>query len=106
MTDNELAKFSARADIVKALAHPTRLFIVDQLTQSEKCVCDLTRMIGVDMSTVSKHLSILRKAGIVQIDKRGTQIFYQLKVPCLEGFFLCIETVLKQNAQLHQDVLY
>ncbi|RPJ48319.1 MAG: transcriptional regulator, partial [Candidatus Latescibacterota bacterium] len=52
----------ARARIIKAMAHPTRLFIVDELARGERCVCDLAEMVGADVSTVSKHLSILRNA--------------------------------------------
>lgn len=91
--------FEARAIVVKAMAHPTRLYIVDRLAQREHCVCELTELIGVDTSTVSKHLSVLRNAGIVESDKRGTEIFYALRVPCVLKFFSCIEGVLKNNAQ-------
>ena len=59
-------RFEARARIIKAMAHPTRLFVVDELSRGEKCVRELTEMIGADMSTVSRHLSILKEAGIIQ----------------------------------------
>lgn len=73
------AKFDAWAKVVKAMAHPTRLFIVDELSRSgERCVCELTEMIGADISTVSKHLSILKAAGIVDDDKRGNMVYYHL----------------------------
>ena len=93
------ARFEARARIVKAMAHPTRLFIVDVLAHEEKCVCKLTEMIGADASTVSKHLSILKSAGIVHDDKRGSQVFYSLRVPCVVNFFQCVESVLRTNAE-------
>ena len=93
------AVFEARAAVVKAMAHPTRLFIVDQLTKEERCVAELTEMIGADMSTVSKHLNVLKSAGIVSDEKRGSQVYYRLKVPCILNFFNCVESVLKNNAQ-------
>ncbi|MGB5107430.1 MAG: metalloregulator ArsR/SmtB family transcription factor [Candidatus Zixiibacteriota bacterium] len=93
------ALFEARAKVVKAMAHPTRLFIVDQLSRKELCVCEMTEMIGADTSTVSKHLSILKNAGIVSIDKRGAQVFYTLRVPCILNFFGCVEGVLKSSAR-------
>jgi len=99
MDERTQAKFEARARIVKAMAHPTRLFIVDELSREERCVCELTEMIGADVSTVSKHLSLLRNAGIVEVDKRGTQIFYSLRTPCILNFFGCVESVLKSNAE-------
>jgi DNA-binding transcriptional ArsR family regulator len=91
--------FEARAKIIKALAHPTRLFIVDQLSNGEKCVCELTKMIGSDISTVSKHLAILKNNGIIRDEKRGTQVFYSLRVPCVLNFFSCVESVISTNAR-------
>jgi DNA-binding transcriptional ArsR family regulator len=94
------AKFEARAAVIKAMAHPTRLFIVDQLSQvEEKCVRELTEMIGADMSTVSKHLSTLKAAGIIEDEKRGSQVYYSLRVPCVMDFFNCVESVMKCNAK-------
>jgi ArsR family transcriptional regulator len=90
------AQLEARAGVMKALAHPTRLFIVDELSRGERCVCDLTEMIGADVSTVSKHLSVLKGAGIVLDDKRGVQVFYRLRVPCILNFFGCVEAVLEE----------
>ncbi|MFO7813646.1 MAG: metalloregulator ArsR/SmtB family transcription factor [Pelovirga sp.] len=84
----------ARTRVIKALAHPTRLFIVEELEKGERCVCDLTAMIGADVSTVSKHLTVLREAGIVVDDKRRNQVFYRLKVHCILNFFGCVESVL------------
>ncbi|HNY70021.1 MAG TPA: metalloregulator ArsR/SmtB family transcription factor [Syntrophorhabdus sp.] len=95
------ARYEARAKIIKALAHPTRLFIVDELSKGEQCVCKLTEMIGSDISTVSKHLSILKNAGVVHDDKRGTQVFYTLKMPCSVGFFSCVEDILTSNIREH-----
>lgn len=94
-------KFEARAKIMKAMAHPTRLFVLDQLAVEERCVCDLTDMIGADISTVSKHLSILKNAGLVETEKRGVQVYYRMKTPCVLNFFSCVEDVLKTNVE-HQ----
>lgn len=93
------ARYESRARIIKAMSHPTRLFMVDELSKGERCVCELTEMVGDDMSTVSKHLSILKNAGIVADEKRGTQVFYSLRVPCMLKFFSCVESVLKTNAK-------
>ena len=98
MTDKSKAKYEARAKIIKAMAHPTRLFIVDELSKNERCVCELTEMIGADTSTVSKHLSVLKEAGIILDEKRGLQVWYHLQVPCVLNFFGCVESVLKSNA--------
>ena len=93
------AKYEARARIIKALAHPTRLFIVDEIAKGERCVCDLTAMVGADISTVSKHLSVLKQAGLVADEKRGLMVYYRLKTPCLTGLFDCVEGVIRANAK-------
>ena len=97
--------FEVRAEIVKAMAHPTRLFIIDELSRGERCVCELKDLAGGDMSTISKHLSILKKAGIVEDDKRGLQVFYRLRCPCILRFFDCVENVLKENAKRRMDLI-
>ena len=66
MTGAGQAEYKAKARIMKALAHPTRLFIVDELSRGERCVCELTDMIGVEMPTVSRHLSQLKSVGILE----------------------------------------
>ncbi|HEO70417.1 MAG TPA: ArsR family transcriptional regulator [Candidatus Hydrogenedentes bacterium] len=99
MDERTKARYQARAKVVKALAHPTRLFIVDQIAHKEKCVCELTEMVGADVSTVSKHLSVLRDAGLVSDEKRGLQVFYRLRVPCILSMFGCIEGVLQANRE-------
>jgi DNA-binding transcriptional ArsR family regulator len=100
------AKYEARSRIIKAMAHPTRLFIVDELARNgERCVCELTKMVGADMSTVSRHLGMLKNAGILEDDKRGAAVYYRLRCPCITDFFNCIETVLRRNAKDHQRML-
>ena len=105
MTDKNKAKYEARAKIIKAMAHPTRLFIVDELSKAERCVCELTKMVGADTSTVSKHLSVLKEAGIIRDEKRGLQVWYHLQVPCVLNFFGCVESVLKSNANRQLQAL-
>jgi len=88
--------------VIKALGHPSRLIIVDELAKGERCVCDLQAIVGSDMSTVSKHLSVLKAAGIVEDDKRGLQVFYRMRVPCILNFFGCVEAVLREQARAAQ----
>jgi ArsR family transcriptional regulator len=92
-------RYEARARAIKAMAHPTRLFIIDELSRRERCVCELTEMIGADASTVSKHLSLLKAAGLVTDDKRGLKIFYRLQCPCVLEFLGCIEAMVRTAAE-------
>lgn len=89
--------YKARARIAKALAHPSRLLMLDALADGEMCVCELTDLVGADQSTVSKHLAVLKQAGIVDDRKKGVMTYYRVKVCCLQDFWGCIESVLKEN---------
>ena len=97
--------YEARAKVAKALAHPSRLLMLDALAEKEMCVCDLTDLVGADQSTVSKHLAVLKNAGIVADRKEGVMIYYRLKVGCLRGFWTCVEGVLKQNLKEQQAMM-
>ena len=87
------AQFRAQAEVFKALGHPGRLLMVDELSRGERCVCELAELVGSEMATVSRHLSVLRNAGIVEGEKRGAQVFYKLKTPCVMNFFQCVSAV-------------
>lgn len=83
-----------RAQVLKAMGHPSRLAILDAIADGEKCVGDLQAVVGSDLSTVSRHLAVLKHAGIVGDRKQGLQVFYSLRVPCALSFFKCIDAVL------------
>jgi len=97
MEESQKALYEAKAKVLKALAHPTRLWMVEQLARRERCVCEFFDAIDVDFSTVSKHLAVLKQAGIVDVEKRGKQMYYRLKVPCVLDFMGCVEAVLAEN---------
>ena len=89
----------ARAKLLKALAHPSRVYIVQKLNEKPYCVCELTEMIGADMSTISKHLSVLKEAGIVTSEKKKQTVYYQLAAPCVIGFLGCLEKVIRHTVE-------
>mgnify|MGYP000357318739 FL=1 len=95
---------AAQARIFKALGHPSRLLMVDALREGEKCVCELQALVGDDMSTISKHLAVLREAGVVSAEKRGTSIYYRLTLCCLDTFLQCIPLLIFFN--FHWIVLF
>jgi DNA-binding transcriptional ArsR family regulator len=88
-----VAKFKAQARVFKALAHPGRLLMVDELSRGERCVCELAALVGSEMPTVSRHLSELRNAGIVADDKRGSRVYYRLVMPCVMDVVQCVTSV-------------
>ena len=103
MPHPHLQSHARTAVICKALAHPTRLLIVEALCCGERCVCELTVLAGADISTVSRHLSTLKHAGIVVDDKRGNQVFYTLKTPCILDFLGCIERTVAEGSADFMD---
>ena len=98
--------YQRRAEILKALAHPSRLLMVDVLhDRGELCVCDLEKVVGSDQSTVSKHLSILKQSGIIDLRRDGKNSMYRLARPCVMSFFACIEQVMKENLKEQRELL-
>ncbi|HBG49817.1 MAG TPA: transcriptional regulator [Cyanobacteria bacterium UBA9971] len=92
--NNEIQKrYKKRSEIIKALAHPTRLFIIDFLADGEKCVCEIVEQVGVDISTISKHLLVMKNAGLVESEKRGLNMFYKTACPCISSLFTCLESI-------------
>jgi DNA-binding transcriptional ArsR family regulator len=88
---NSTTRNARRIALLKALAHPSRLVIADALQAGERSVAELTELVGADISTVSKHLSLMRTAGLLTTEKRGLQVFHRLKCPCLMTFFECVD---------------
>lgn len=102
---NSKLEYEAKAKIIKALAHPSRLMMVDALAEGEKCVCELRELVRADLSTVSKHLSVMKNAGIVDDRKAGQQVFYRLRVPCIIKFFGCVEAVLREDLKCKEQII-
>lgn len=96
MTEQEQLRADTRAAVLKALAHPTRIFIVDVIDRDgPRRVQDLTELVGVDISTISRHLSILKNAGILVDRKEGTTVWYSLSCRCIGDFMAGLEGLLR-----------
>ena len=93
MSKSSETEIERRVAVIKALAHPSRLVIAEALQSGEQCVCDLRELVGADLSTVSKHLTVMREAGLLEMEKRGLNVFYRLKCPCLLSFFECVDSL-------------
>jgi len=105
LTSKEKMYYQAKAEVLKALAHPTRLWMAEKLAEGERCVCEFVEGADADFSTVSKHLSVLRQAGIVDLEKRGKQVYYRLKVPCILQFMRCVEEVIRTGIEDRTELL-
>ena len=97
--EKEKVLADARAKVIKALAHPTRIFMVELLTKENLSVSELTEAVGADVSTVSKHLSLLKQVGILLDRKEGNRVLYSLVCPCIMDFVHCIDDVIYQDAE-------
>ncbi|MFA5042559.1 MAG: metalloregulator ArsR/SmtB family transcription factor [Kiritimatiellia bacterium] len=91
--DYQQAKF--RAEILKALAHPARVLIVHALTGVDRCVCELNALVDIDQSNISRHLAVLKRAGIVTDRRDGMRVFYHLRTPCILNALKCAVEVMK-----------
>jgi ArsR family transcriptional regulator len=89
--------FEARSKVIKALAHPSRLLMMEALRSGELCVCDLRDLVDADISTVSKHLLVLKNAGLLSEEKRGLYKYYSLRCTCLTGFLECVDALVEGN---------
>jgi DNA-binding transcriptional ArsR family regulator len=99
MDERRKTYLEAKSRVLKALGHPTRLLIAEELGQGERCVCEFVDMAGVDYSTISRHLAVMKQAGLVEDEKRGKQVFYRLRVPCVLNFMECVEEVIRSGAE-------
>ena len=97
--------FEKQAEIAKAIAHPLRIAIVDFLKDGEQCVCDIAEFVGSERSNVSRHLSVMVNAGVLEYRKEGLKVIYKLKTPCILDFFSCITGVLKQQLKDSEKLL-
>lgn len=69
----------ARAGLLKALGHPTRIRILELLRDGERCVCEIVPELNFDQPVISRHLAVLRKEGIVECEKEGLKVIYRVK---------------------------
>lgn len=88
----------AKARIFRALGHPTRLTIVEMLAEEERCVCELVEEFGDSQATISRHLDVLLRAGIVRRRREGVRMIYELAMPCLLNAMPCVVEALKRRA--------
>ncbi|MFP5211551.1 MAG: ArsR/SmtB family transcription factor [Acidobacteriota bacterium] len=86
-----------KADIFQALAHPTRIAIIDLLGNGELSAGELIEKLGMEQANISQHLAVLRAKQIVVNRKAGNQVFYSVRDPIL----LEVLTLMRRYFQKH-----
>ncbi len=94
-----------RAKIIKAMAHPVRLMMIEFLKGGERSFTEMFALFKLDKSTISKHLLVMKEAGIVSSRKEGMDMIYTLDVPCITDFFGCVTAVIENKVKRHQVCL-
>jgi ArsR family transcriptional regulator len=106
MSDKKkLLLFQKQAEVTKAIAHPLRIAIINFLKDGEHCVCDIAEYVGSERSNVSRHLSVMVNAGLLDYRKEGLKVIYRLKCVCILDFFSCVTGVLRQQTKENEKLL-
>jgi ArsR family transcriptional regulator len=101
----DLEVYELKADVLKALAHPIRLAVADFLADGEQCVCDIAEQVGAERSNVSRHLSVMVNAGVLESRKDGLRVLYSLRTPCVLNFVSCATDVVRDRLEQRRDLL-
>ena len=102
---NKQLLFQKQAEIVKAIAHPLRIAILDFLKGGEQCVCDIAEHVGSERSNVSRHLAVMVNARVLEHRKEGLKVIYKLRTPCILECLSCITDALKQQVKATERLL-
>ena len=96
MDENTLI-LEQKVAILKGIAHPVRMSIVEALADRDMCVYEIAEMFSFDRTTISKHLTLMKNLGILEDRKEGLKVYYSLRIRCLPSMLSCIEKVVEVN---------
>ncbi len=102
---NKFEAAEVRSKIIKAMAHPTRLMIIEALNEGDKLFSQLFVFFEYDKSTISKHLLVLKNAGIISGKKKGLDVLYRLETKCIMKFLNCINDVINVSIKKQKSCL-
>ncbi len=105
MPSRQREKLKLKAEVFKAMGHPIRLAIIEMLGKEEKCVCEIVGHVGTDTSNISKHLSILKSAGILTDRKKGLKVYYNLALPCALDFNRCVGNIILERLEAQRALM-
>lgn len=94
-----------KAEILKVLAQPTRLKILEVLRNGEKCICEIVPAIHGEQSNVSRHISLMEKAHLVTIRKEGVRVMVKIKNPEIFEILDRVREILKKQMKEHEKLL-
>lgn len=97
--------YKMMAEVIAAAGHEIRLAILDYLKNGEQCVCDIADHVGANRSNVSRHLSVMLNAGLVEQRKAGLKMMYSLRTPCILNITECVMRVLHSRAAEANEIL-
>ena len=105
MDINKERLYKKRAELIQAAAHPIRLAIIDLLSNGERCVCEIAQCVDAKRSNVSRHLSVMSSAGVLECRKEGLNIYYSLKAECILNFLKCVDQILLEKINEEAQML-
>lgn len=97
--------FEKQALLAQAIANPNRIAILDFLKDGPRCVCDIAKAVGSERSNVSRHLSLMVRAGLLESEKQGLNVIYKIRTPCVLNFLNCLGQCLLEQAREDQKVI-
>ncbi len=94
-----------KAEILKVLAQPTRLKILETLRNGEKCICEIVPAINGEQSNVSRHISLMEKAHLVTTHKEGVRVMVKVKDPVVFEILDMVRTILRKRMKEQERIL-
>lgn len=94
-----------KAEILKALAQPTRLKILECLRGGEKCICEIIPAIGGEQSNISRHISLMQKSHLVTTRKDGVKVMVKVSDPKIFHILDQVSVLLKSRMSEHHRLL-
>ena len=89
MNTVDIKQFEESARLLRALGHPVRLAMVEALNERPWCVCELADSLGLNKSAASKHLSLLKDLGVIDMERDGTRVNCTLMMSCVLEMMHC-----------------
>ncbi len=93
MIENADKQYIKEAEIFKALSHPTRILILYSIKEKQLTVTELAKKAGIDISTMSKHLDLLKRYKIIVGEKIKNTVYYKINIPCVFNFLNCAKEI-------------